>query len=181
MRTLALIAAAALWALPARADDAERIADALSAHLTHHGEDVVLHQAGLVESGDVPFSRLKDDLRAACGAAEECLRGHGLSAEDTMLAMSLLVARRAEEDLDARIKVMQARNERVRQLTEELKAKPGERERISREIDRLNHESQIEAIEFSRMVNKRNEAIDQLTNLLNRFQRTLDGVVANMR
>jgi hypothetical protein len=30
-------------------------------------------------------------------------------------------------------------------------------------------------------VNKRNEAFDMLSNLLNKFQKTIDGIVGNMR
>ena len=31
------------------------------------------------------------------------------------------------------------------------------------------------------LVNKRNQAYDMLSNLLNKFQKTLDGIVSNMR
>lgn len=49
------------------------------------------------------------------------------------------------------------------------------------EIDQLNSDSQIDMIGLQSLVNKRNESFDTLTNLLGKFQKTIDGIVGNYR
>lgn len=178
--------AAMLCALPVHADEAGKIAIDLTRHLTQHGKQVVNNDARLVGIGDVSFSGLKDDLREACNAPHACLHAHGVSVEETLLAMYLLVARRSEQELDVRIKSLQSRNEQIRRLSDELKEKHDrgdhrEIDRLKKEIGRLNADSSISMIDIQQLINKRNEAHDVLSNLLNKQQKALDGIVHNMR
>ena len=100
------------------------------------------------------------------------------------------------------IKSMQARNAQIKLLNEKLNQKqeifskmdPEKKDEkdlraarqkeisdLKTEIDGMNGESQINMIRVQGLVNKRNEAFDMLSNLLNKFQKTIDGIVGNMR
>ncbi len=109
-----------------------------------------------------------------------------------------------ESQLNTEIMAMQQRNAQIKMLNTRLNA---EQEKLSKmdpekkdeasvklraeqqkkvsdlksEIDGLNSESQINMIRVQGLVSKRNEAFDTLTNLLSKFQKTIDGIVGNMR
>ena len=97
---------------------------------------------------------------------------------------------------------MQARNAQIKSLNDQLKVEQGKlatvtgtaeekqaaRDTINARItglkgdmDKLNSDSQLDMIGIQGLVNKRNEAFDMLTNLLGKFQKTIDGIVGNMR
>ena len=98
---------------------------------------------------------------------------------------------------------MQNRNQQITKLNNDLTVKQAElakvptdsnqdninkREALTKEvgtmktsIDTLNSDSQIDMIRTQSLVNKRNEAFDTLTNLLGKFQKTIDGIVGNYR
>ena len=52
---------------------------------------------------------------------------------------------------------------------------------IKGKIDSLNSTGQLDMIRMQSLMNKRNEAFDTLSNLLQKVQKTLDSVVGNMR
>lgn len=107
-----------------------------------------------------------------------------------------------EQQLGARIEGMQARNAQIKSLNDQLKVEQGklatvtgtaEQKQAARDninatitglkgdMDKLNSDSQLDMIGIQGLVNKRNEAFDMLTNLLGKFQKTIDGIVGNMR
>ena len=128
-----------------------------------------------------------------------------LDSGDIEGAVMLLQTSRAkvlEQQLGARIEGMQARNAQIKNLNDQLKVKQGElagvtgtaeqkqqaRDTINAvitglkgDMDKLNSDSQLDMIGIQGLVNKRNEAFDMLTNLLGKFQKTIDGIVSNLR
>jgi chromosome segregation ATPase len=107
-----------------------------------------------------------------------------------------------DQQLAARIEGMQMRNAQIKTLNDQLKSKQGdlgnvsgnaeqkqaERDKINAaitglkgDIDKLNSDSQLDMIGIQGLVNKRNEAFDMLSNLLGKFQKTIDGIVGNYR
>ncbi|NIZ03778.1 hypothetical protein [Thalassospira lucentensis] len=52
---------------------------------------------------------------------------------------------------------------------------------IKGKIDSLNSTGQLDMIRMQSLMNKRNEAFDTLSNLLQKVQKTLDSIVGNMR
>jgi hypothetical protein len=122
--------------------------------------------------------------------------------EGAVMLLQTTRAKSLEGQLGTEIKSMQARNAQIKLLNEKLNQKQetfskmdpenkGEKDlRASRqkeisdlktEIDGMNGESQINMIRVQGLVNKRNEAFDMLSNLLGKFQKTIDGIVGNMR
>ena len=129
-----------------------------------------------------------------------------LAAGDSEGAVMLLQSTRAKlmaHQLGTQITAMQNRNQQITKLNNDLTVKQAElakvptdsnqdninkREALTKEvgtmktsIDTLNSDSQIDMIRTQSLVNKRNEAFDTLTNLLGKFQKTIDGIVGNYR
>ena len=118
-------------------------------------------------------------------------------------AVMLLQGTRAkmmDRQLGTQIKGMQDRNAQITKLNNDLttaqtklaafsstdttdakKAATKEVGDLKTAIDSLNSDSQIDMIRTQGLVNKRNEAFDTLTNLLGKFQKTIDGIVGNYR
>jgi hypothetical protein len=122
--------------------------------------------------------------------------------EGAVMLLQTTRAKGLESQLGTEIKAMQARNAQIKLLNEKLNARQEEfskmdpenkNERnlradrqkaisdLKTEIDGLNSESQINMIRVQGLVNKRNEAFDMLSNLVGKFQKTIDGIVGNMR
>ncbi|MBV9991226.1 MAG: hypothetical protein JOZ72_08015 [Alphaproteobacteria bacterium] len=190
MGKLAISFAAALTiATPALAEttaadaDAARVAATLSRHLNKHGKRFVGVEANRLAIGDASESGAKDDVREACPQPTSCLDTGKLSPDEVMAAMLVLSAGREQTLLEQQIAQMTARNTQLKQLVSELEkaADDGERARIKGEIDKLNADSQLDMIRLQQLVNKRNQAYDMLTNMMQTYQKTLDGIVRNMR
>ena len=49
------------------------------------------------------------------------------------------------------------------------------------EIDNLNSTSQLAMVKLQSLINKRNQAFDMLTNIINKIQNNLNNIVSNMR
>ncbi|HET6467220.1 MAG TPA: hypothetical protein VFG43_02465 [Geminicoccaceae bacterium] len=49
------------------------------------------------------------------------------------------------------------------------------------EIDTLSSNSQLDMIGLQGLINKRNQAVEMLTNLVQKFAKTTDSIVGNMR
>jgi predicted nucleic acid-binding Zn-ribbon protein len=49
------------------------------------------------------------------------------------------------------------------------------------QIDSLSSNSQLDMIQLQGLINKRNQSVDMLTNLVEKFSKTMDGIVSNMR
>jgi DNA repair ATPase RecN len=99
-----------------------------------------------------------------------------------------------DEQLKGRIAALQDRNAQIKSLNDQLgdaqKALAGDKDngdkqkrvtQLKGQIDLMNSDSQLDMIGLQSLVNKRNEAFDMLSNLLNKFQKTMDGIVGNMR
>ena len=97
-----------------------------------------------------------------------------------------------DRQIAERLKELQARNDEIKTLNDRLAAinKPDkdltdpERERkvqLRGQIDKLNADSQLDTIKLQSLINKRNQALEMLTNLLQKFQKVLDSIVGNMR
>ena len=97
-----------------------------------------------------------------------------------------------DKQIAERLKELQARNEKIKSLNDELANISGadkdlresERRRkvqLRGQIDKLNADSQLDTISLQSLINKRNQALEMLTNLLQKFQKLLDSIVANMR
>jgi hypothetical protein len=126
-----------------------------------------------------------------------------LSSGDIEGAVMLLQTTRAkvlEAQLTTRIDGMQARNNAIKAKNDDLaqkqndlagltgddkksdyQKKQAEITKAKGDLDALNSESQLDMIGIQGLVNKRNEAFDTLTNLLGKFQKTIDGIVGNLR
>lgn len=98
-----------------------------------------------------------------------------------------------DRQIAERLKELQARNVRISELNERLASLSGtkdedltDQQREDKatwrgEIDKLNADTQLDTIKLQSLINKRNHALETLTNLLQKFQKVLDGIVANMR
>jgi small-conductance mechanosensitive channel len=120
-----------------------------------------------------------------------------LKSGDIQGAIMLLQTTRVknlDEQLKGRIAALQDRNAQIKSLNDQLgdaqKALAGDKDngdkqkrvtQLKGQIDLMNSDSQLDMIGLQSLVNKRNEAFDMLSNLLNKFQKTMDGIVGNMR
>jgi cell fate (sporulation/competence/biofilm development) regulator YmcA (YheA/YmcA/DUF963 family) len=52
---------------------------------------------------------------------------------------------------------------------------------IKGKLDSLNSDSQMDMIRLQGLVNKRDQAFDMITNLMDKFSKTMDTIVGNMR
>jgi len=148
---------------------------------------------------DVIGTGLKESI-AALQAMAKLLQSGDI--EGAVMMLQTNRAKVLEQQLGARIEGMQARNAQIKNLNDQLKVKQGElggvtgsaeekqskRDTINAAItglkgdmDKLNSDSQLDMIGIQGLVNKRNEAFDMLTNLLGKFQKTIDGIVGNLR
>lgn len=151
--------------------------------------------------------RLKDEveeLRGRIGRVQQEANQQiqDLNSLDNMLAKGdiegafMLVQTNRTLSLDRqiaeRLKALQARNDEIKDLNDRLAAinkpdkdlTPEERERkvqLRGQIDKLNADSQLDTIKLQSVINKRNQALEMLTNLLQKFQKVLDSIVGNMR
>jgi hypothetical protein len=126
------------------------------------------------------------EIVAATDAMERLLGSGDMSG-----AVMLLQTTRAsglDQQLKTQITAMQNRNIQIQTLNSRLATEQGKNPRdeaaitsINSQIQKLNGDSQLQMIEIQDLVNKRNQAYDMLSNLLNKFQKTLDGIVGNMR
>jgi hypothetical protein len=141
----------------------------------------------------------------ALGEAISSLQGLKklLDSGDIEGAVMLLQTTRAklmDAQLGTQIKAMQERNAQITSLNNQLTAAQqtlagysgtdtsDDKKKATKlvgdlktAIDSLNSDSQIDMIRTQSLVNKRNEAFDTLTNLLGKFQKTIDGIVGNYR
>jgi len=174
-------------AAPAYADPADDIAAKLAPHLNAHGKHFVASEAQRFAIGDASESGAKDDVRDACPHPASCLDTSKMSQEELMAAMLLLSeqrsAQRLDNELKQRIQAMQERNATLQRLSAELQnaTDDGERARLNAQINKLNADAQMQMIQIQELTNKRNQAHEMLSNLLQKFQKTLDGIVHNMR
>jgi hypothetical protein len=54
-------------------------------------------------------------------------------------------------------------------------------ENIKTDIDNLSSSSQLDMIKLQGLINKRNQGIEMLTNLMHKFQQTNNTIIGNMR
>jgi hypothetical protein len=54
-------------------------------------------------------------------------------------------------------------------------------ENIKTSINNLSSSSQLDMIKLQGLINKRNQTIEMMTNLMQKFQKTNDAIVGNMR
>jgi len=120
--------------------------------------------------------------------------------EGSVMLLQGTRAKMMDRQLGTQIKGMQDRNAQITKLNNDLttaqtklaafsstdtsdgkKAATKEVGDLKTAIDSLNSDSQIDMIRTQGLVNKRNEAFDTLTNLLSKFQKTIDGIVGNYR
>ncbi|MBV8976988.1 MAG: hypothetical protein JOZ13_06375 [Alphaproteobacteria bacterium] len=109
-------------------------------------------------------------------------------AQDQMTDEMLLQAQRhaaqqMDLDIQALMRAMDERNLTLKSLVSELQNETywDRQTALRSEIDALNAQSQTDMIQIQSLVNKRNQALDMLTNLQQKFQKTLDSIVRNMR
>ncbi|MBV9694412.1 MAG: hypothetical protein JO261_11995 [Alphaproteobacteria bacterium] len=109
-------------------------------------------------------------------------------AQDQMTDEMLLQAQRhaaqqIDLDIQALMRAMDERNLTLKSLVSELQNETywDRQTALRSEIDALNAQSQTDMIQIQSLVNKRNQALDMLTNLQQKFQKTLDSIVRNMR
>jgi hypothetical protein len=185
--------AALLSATPALADpqpdpQAEHIADALTHRLNAHGRQFVASEGHRLAIGDASQSGAKDDVREACLGRESCLKiKDPVEAGDIEGAMLLLAAQRAQQLetqlIDQLKHGLETRNSQIARLNADLQntTDKDRQSDLKSQLEKLNGDSQLDMIEIQRLVNKRNEAFDMLTNLLNKHQKALDSIIQNMR
>jgi DNA repair exonuclease SbcCD ATPase subunit len=119
--------------------------------------------------------------------------------EGATMLLQTTRAKGLEQQLGARISALQDRNAQIKSLNDDMVRLQKEKNDLGKddtkgrgdkdtaiaakkgEIDKLNSDSQIDMIGIQGLVNKRNESFDMLTNLLGKFQKTIDGIVGNMR
>jgi len=120
--------------------------------------------------------------------------------EGAVMVLQSSRAKVLEAQLSTRIEGMQARNAMIRAKNDDMALKQGELgglggdnqkadyankqkevTKIKGDIDQLNSDSSLDMIGIQTLVNKRNEAFDTLSNLVGKFQKTIDGIVGNMR
>jgi hypothetical protein len=142
--------------------------------------------AGLQEDGEM-VAKLKKLLESG-------------DIEGAVMVLQTSRAKVLEQQLSTRIEGMSARNAAIRSKNDDMAFKQGELAgltgdnqkadyankqkeitKIKGEIDQLNSDSSLDMIGIQTLVNKRNEAFDTLTNLMGKFQKTIDGIVGNMR
>jgi hypothetical protein len=121
------------------------------------------------------------------------LLGNG-DIEGATIALQTSRVRVLDDQLKGRIASLQQRNADIAALNTKLadaqKDLAGDKDSADKQkkvadfknqIDKLNSESQLDMIGIQQLVNKRNEAFDLLSNLLNKFQKTFDNIVSNIR
>jgi len=122
--------------------------------------------------------------------------------EGAVMLLQQTRAKGLDQQLGFRIQALQDRNAQIKSLNDDMvrlqkekndivgtgtdeTKKRGDKDTdiatLKGNIDKLNSDSQIDMIGIQGLVNKRNEAFDMLTNLLGKFQKTIDGIVGNMR
>jgi hypothetical protein len=122
--------------------------------------------------------------------------------EGSVMLLQTTRAKGLEGQLGSRIGALQARNAEIKARSDlmaeaqkhqfdkvngkdpddtEKGRRAGEISTMKNAIDQLNSDSQLDMIGIQGLVNKRNEAFDTLTNLLGKFQKTIDGIVSNYR
>ena len=185
MRPLLLSMALVLAAVPALAADTQtdHIAAVLTRHLNAHGKHFVAGEANRLAIGDASESGAKDDVREACPHPISCFDTSKMSPEEVMAAMLLLSAQREQTLLEQQIAKLQGRNDEIKRLNAELQNET-DKNRIAElkaKIDKLSGDSQMDMIQLQGLINKRNQAMDMVTNLLQKYQKTLDGIIGNMR
>jgi predicted nucleic acid-binding Zn-ribbon protein len=98
-----------------------------------------------------------------------------------------------------RASAMQDRNKQIGDINTKINAKRTELQGISdknskeykngelelqkmqTQIDTLSSSSQLDMIQLQGLINKRNQAVEMLTNLVQKFAKTMDTIVGNMR
>lgn len=136
------------------------------------------------------FQEAKGDLSAV---AEELRKENSslskmLKNGDIEGAVMMVQTRRTKEldkQIGARIVELQERNNAIAELNVRL-SKLGKddnkgKTELKGQIDKLNADSQLDMIKMQSLTNKRNQAFDMLTNLLQKFQKSNDAIVSNMR
>jgi hypothetical protein len=119
--------------------------------------------------------------------------------EGAVMLLQTTRAKGLEQQLNNRLSALQDRNAQIKSLNDDMVRLQKEKNDLGKddttgrgnkdtdiaakkgEIDKLNSDSQIDMIGIQGLVNKRNESFDMLTNLLGKFQKTIDGIVGNMR
>ena len=115
----------------------------------------------------------------------DCLKAGDI--EGAIMAILQQRAKGLEDQLTAKLEEMNQRNINIDNLNKQLAAaqgppkNEGECTRISGLISTANNQSQQEMIKLQQLVNKRNEAYDMMTNIMQKLQKTMDGIVSNMR
>ena len=153
------------------------------------------------EALNKPDMQFAQDLFGPMEALKKLLQSGDI--EGAVMLLQTTRARMMDSQLGTQITAMQNRNQQITKLNNDLTAKQTElaavptdsnqdninkREALTKtvgnlktSIDTLNSDSQIDMIRTQSLVNKRNEAFDTLTNLLGKFQKTIDGIVGNYR
>jgi len=161
MRWTFLLLAAALASAPALADTgADRVAAVLNPHLTPHGASVVSGEANLLETVGRSEAGLEKDLRDGCQPPHPCFDAAAMNPTDVLIAMQVLTAKRAEDELAG--------------LIEELKRKNASGQHSAEDVQR-------DMIRIQALMNKRNQAYDHLTQIMVKHKQALDGIIGNMR
>lgn len=169
--------------MPALAGETEDMNAVLSRHLNAHGRHFVAAEGQRLAIGDASESGAKDDVRDACPHSISCFDTSKMSPDEVMAALLVLSAQRAQSQLEQQLAKLTGRNEELKRLVAQLENEPDRNRQaeLKSEIDRLNRDGQLDMIRLQDLINKRNQAHDMMTDTIQKFQKTLDGIVRNMR
>jgi len=161
MKRILLLLAAALASAPALADtSADRMAAALNPHLTPHGASVVSGEAKLLETVGRSEAAFEKDVRDGCQPPHPCFDAATMNPDDVLIALQVLATKRAEDELA--------------KLIEDLKRKNASGQHSAEDAQR-------DMIRIQELVNKRNQAYDLQTQIMDKHRQALDGIIRNMR
>jgi len=170
-------------ATPALAGEAEDVSAVLSRHLNAHGRHFVGAEAKRLAIGDASESGARDDVRDACPHSISCFDTFKMSPDEVMAALLVLSAQRAQSQLEQQLAKLTGRNEELKRLVTQLQNEPDKNRQaeLKSQIEKLNGDSQIDMIRLQDLMNKRNQAHDMMTDTIQKFQKTLDGIIRDMR
>jgi len=151
--------------------------------------------ARALAQANATVAMLKENISSLEGLAKLLDSG---DIEGAVMLLQTSRAKGLEKQLGSRISALQDRNAMIAKLNNDMVKQQGimaanandkpeyknanvEATRLKGVIDQMNSDSQLDMIGIQGLVNKRNEAFDTLTNLLSKFQKTIDGIVGNYR
>lgn len=156
--------------------------------LTPWGAQWARNEAQKLGSGQISSDTVTSDARSACGAQSACFDFANMPIEDAMMLMMFLVNSDAEQDMRDQLADMERERQKKQALRSVAAQMRAQRQAMDQQLhdaqdskDSLDDLSPEDQLKLQMLMDRRQRALETMSNILKKIDETDDSIIKNMK